>query len=248
LELVYKKAGSIELIEYAAGVDSTRHLKNGVVESLVPDIELLTTSLPNGNSNFDDIFSNGMKGKVVVKLSSFQPTLYAALVNGTVTSGTNTIRKIEETTIPAASPYTVVLAKTPAGTPVIHNGDDSPYVSATTPATGQFSYTGASVTFNSADAGAELILAYDVSSATSSKMELDEAASGKKFRMIIGGQAGLYKDEATTKIDAITFDVVKASGAIAWPERSKTPKGWSFTMEVQKPRGGYKPVSYVWEN
>ena len=248
MELIYKKAGNIELIEYAAGIDSTRHLKNGVVESLTPDVELLTTTLPNGNSNFDDTFSNGMKGKVVVKLSSFQPVLYAALVNGSVVAGTDIIRKIEANTIPSASPYTIALAKTPTGTPVVHNGDDSPYVSASAPTTGQFSVSGASVTFNSADAGQELIIAYDVTPSSSNKMEVAESGSSKSFRMIISGEASLYKDENTTKLDAITFDVVKPSGAIAWPERSKTPKGWSFTLDIQKPRAGYKPVSYVWEN
>ena len=246
-ELLYKKAGHLELIEYAAGVDSTRHLFNGVVESLTPDIELLNTSLPNGNSNFDDTFSNGMKAKVAVKLSSFQPTLYAALTAGTVTSGTNVIRKIDEKTIPASSPFTVVLPKTPSGTPVIHNGDDSPYVSASAPASGQFSYTGASVTFNSADAGKEVLVAYDVSG-TNNKMSLADNANGKKFRLIVAGEAVLYKAEETSKIDAITFDVVKPSGTIAWPERSKTPKGWSFAMEIQRPRAGYNAVDYVWES
>jgi len=246
-ELLYKKAGHLELIEYAAGVDSTRHLFNGVVESLTPDIELINASMPNGNSNFDDIFSNGMKAKVAVKLSSFQPTLYAALTAGTVTAGTNTVRKIDEKTIPASSPYTVVLAKTPSGTPVVHNGDDSPYVSASAPAAGQFSYTGASVTFNSADASKEVLIAYD-SSLTSGKMALADNANGKKFRLIVAGEAVLYKAEETAKFDAITFDVVKPSGTIAWPERAKTPKGWGFTMEVQKPRAGYSAVDYVWEN
>lgn len=218
------------------------------LESLTPSITRKTSTLPDGNSAFDLTFSAGIDAKVQVNLSSFQPALYAALVNGTVTAGTNTIRKIELNTIPAASPFAIVLAKTPSGTPVIHSEDDSPYVSAASPATGQFSASGASVTFNSADAGNEVIVAYDVSSASSSKMDLSEDSNSKVFRMIVAGEAVLKKDEGTSKIDAITFDRVSVDGDIPWPVRSKEPKGWSFTLKVEKPRAGYKPVSYAWEN
>ena len=34
MELIYKKPGNIELIRYENGVDGTRFLKNGVVNSI----------------------------------------------------------------------------------------------------------------------------------------------------------------------------------------------------------------------
>jgi len=152
LELVYKKAGHVELVRYS---DSKRFLKNGVVSSVASKITNKTNTLPDGNKIFDLTFSAGKAGQVVVNFSSFQPALYAALTSATFTEGaTVAVRKIEETTIPATAPLTVTLAKTPVtDTVVIHNEDDSPFVKvASGPTSGQFSVSGSTVTFASDNA------------------------------------------------------------------------------------------------
>lgn len=246
MELVYKKAGRLELIRYS---DNKRFLRNGVVQSLSPQITNNTATLADGNSAMDMVFSSGKAAQIQVNLNSFQPALYAALVKADlIEGGTVTIRKIEEASVPSASPYTVTLAKTPAGDPVIHNEDDSPFVKvATSPATGQFSVSGNVVTFNSTNANEEVVIAYDVSG-TGKNMQLSAEANNDVFRLIVAGEAVLKKDEGTTKLDAITFDRVMPTGDIPWPARQKEPQGWNFTLQVLKPRPGYKVVDYVVES
>jgi len=247
MELVYKKAGRIELIRYK---DSKRFLKNGVVQSLAPQITNNTTTLPDGNSAMDMMFSGGKAAQITVNLSSFQPSLYAALVAGDVTDETGfSIRKIEENSVPAASPFAVTLTKTPVtDTVVIHNEDDSPFVKVSSdPATGQYSVSSNVVTFSSTNANEEVIVAYDVSSDVR-RMQLSAEANNDAFRLIVAGEAVLNKDEGTIKLDAITFDRVMPTGDIPWPTRQKEPQGWNFTLQVLKPRPGYKVVDYVVEN
>lgn len=245
-ELIFKKAGNIELIRYK---DSKRFLKNGVVQSLAPKITNKTTTLANGNAAMDDVFSAGKDAQVTVNLNSFQPKLFAALVAADFLEGSSaTIRRIEETTIPEASPYTGTLQRTPvSGTIVVHDENDSPFtLVSTTPSTGQYSVSASTITFCSVDAGKEVIIAYDVS-ANSKRMQLSANANNDTFRMIISGETVLRKDEGTTKIDAITFDRVMPTGDIAWPSREKEPKGWNFTLQVLRPRPGYNVVDYVVE-
>lgn len=247
MELVYKKAGRIELIRYR---DGKRFLKNGVVQSLTPQVTNNTVTLQDGNSGMDMVFSSGKTGQVVVNLNSFQPSLYAALIAGDVTDESGiAIRKIEENSVPSASPYAVTLSRTPVeDTVVIHNSDDSPFVKvASDPAAGQYSVSSNVVTFNSADAAEEVIIAYDVS-ADAKRMQLSAEANNDMFRLIVAGEAVLSKDESTTKLDAITFDRVMPTGDIPWPARQKEPQGWNFTLQVLKPRPGYKVVDYVVES
>jgi hypothetical protein len=246
MELVYKKAGHIELIRYK---DSKRFLKNGVVQSLTPQVTNNSTTLPDGNSNMDLVYSSGKASQVAVNLNSFQPALHAALISGDVTDESAfAIRKIEENSVPAASPFTVTLTKTPTGDPVIHNEDDSPFVKvASSPATGQFSVSANTVTFNSTNANEEVIIAYDTSVTSAKRMQLSSEANNDTFRLIVTGEAVLRKEEGTSKIDSIVFDRVMPTGDIPWPVRQKEPQGWSFTLQVQKPRPGYKIVDYAVE-
>ncbi len=245
MELVYKKAGHIELIRYK---DSKRFLKNGVVQSLAPSITNNTVTLPDGNSAMDLVFSSGKAAQVVVNLNSFQPALYAALVASDLIDENNAIiRKIEEFSVPSASPFTVTLTKTPDGDPVIHNEDDSPFVKvSSTPATGQFSVSSNVVTFNSVNADEEIIIAYDVKT-DSKQMGLSAEANNDTFRLSVAGETVLKKNEGITKLDTITFDRVMPTGEIPWPTRQTEPQGWSFTLQVLKPRPGYNVVNYVVE-
>lgn len=248
MELIYKKPGNIELIRYENGVDGTRFLKNGVVNSISSTHTVNTSTLPNGNSARDLLFSTGVSETVTVNLSSFQPALYAALAAADIESGNFALRKVEETSIPSASPWTVTLTKTPTGDPVIHNEDNSPFIKvATSPAVGQFSVSASTVTFNSADAGQEVVIAYDTTVTNANKMSYPAEPKSSVFRMIIAGEAVLRKDEGTAKLDTMVFDRVYPSGEFAPPARQKEPQGWSFTMTVLDPRPGYKPVDYYWE-
>lgn len=246
-KLVYKRAGNLELIRRS---DNARFLAFGVVQSIDPTITINTSTLPDGNSDYDLEFSSGKTAQVVVNLSTFVPKIYAALCGATYEeSGSYGIRNIIQKTIPASTPFTVDVtadAGTPAAdpVPVVHDAADSPYVKVSSdPATGQFSVSGSVFTFSSANAGEELTLAFDVST-TADKMELPAESNRPVFEMIVAGGAVLADDEGTTKKDAWIFDSVGPTGDIKPPTRQKEPAGWSVTMKMLKPRAGNKAVDY----
>ena len=245
-KLVYKKPAHIELIRHS---DSARFLGFGVVQSVDVSLNVKTATLEDGFSDYDLMFSQGMDGSITVNLNSFQPKLYAGLSGATFTENSSyAIRHIIESRIPSSAPYTIDVKNegTPATdtVPVVHDATDSPYVNvSSTPATGQFSVSGSVFTFSSADAGQEVVLAFDVSG-TGDKMELPAQSTRSVFQMVLAGEAVLAEDEGTVKADAYIFDSVAPTGDLKPPTRSKTPGGWSFTMAMQKPRAGRKPVDY----
>ncbi len=243
MELVYKKAGHIELLRYR---DSKRFLFTGVVQSLVPSITGKSATLPDGNSDWDYEFSTGKEGQVVVNLNSFVPRLYAALVASEYKDANNlAIRRIEEISVPAASPYSVKLKKTPDNTSlVIVNEDDSPFVSGSPVVKGGYKVSGDTVEFNSADAGTYLMVAYDYKAATGRQFEMDEQTNDDIFQVTIAGEACQKNNEGIVIADSMTFDRMKATGEIAMPPRQKEPAGWNFTMKVLKPRPGCKVIDY----
>ena len=245
-KLVYKKPAHIELIRHS---DSARFLGFGVVQSVDVSLNVKTATLEDGFSDYDLMFSQGMDGSITVNLNSFQPKLYAGLSGATFTENSSyAIRHIIESRIPSSAPYTIDVKNegTPAidPVPVVHDATDSPYVNVSaTPATGQFSVSGSVFTFSSADAGQEVVLAFDVSG-TGDKMELPAQSTRSVFQMVLAGEAVLAEDEGTIKHDSMIFDSVAPTGDLKPPTRSKTPGGWSFTMAMQKPRAGRKPVDY----
>ena len=245
-KLVYKKPAHIELIRHS---DSARFLGFGVVQSVDVSLNVKTATLEDGFSDYDLMFSQGMDGSITVNLNSFQPKLYAGLSGATFTENSSiAVRHIIESRIPSSAPYTIDVKNegTPATdpVPVVHDATDSPYVNvSSTPTTGQFSVSGSVFTFSSADAGQEVVLAFDVSG-TGDKMELPAQSTRSVFQMVLAGEAVLAEDEGTIKHDSMIFDSVAPTGDLKPPTRSKTPGGWSFTMAMQKPRAGRKPVDY----
>lgn len=245
-KLVYKKAGSIELIRRS---DLVRFLQVGVVESIEPSINQKTTTLPDGNSDYDMEFSAGKEGQVAVNFSTFVPKIYAAFCGATMTENSSFgIRHILQKTVPSSG-FTIDVASdagTPAAdpVPVVHDAADSPYVKVSAaPAAGQFSVSGSVFTFSSANAGEEVVLAFDVST-TADKMELPSEGNRPLFELRIAGNAVLADDEGTSKADSWIFDTVSPTGDIKPPIRKKEPAGWSVTFKLQKPRAGNKPVDY----
>lgn len=245
MELVYKRAGHLELFRYR---DSKRFLYNGIVQSIVASITNNTVDLEDGNSDFPWTFGTGKVGSnVVVNLNSFNPMLYAALCAAEYSEESDlAIRKIQEITVPSESPYSVSLEKTPAtDTLVLVNEDNSPYVkSETTPDSGEYALASATLTFNADDAGISLVAAYDYSASAARHMEMSEKTNDDIFRVIVAGEATRKDNESIAIPDALMFDRMRATGELAWPSRQREPQGWNFTMSIQKPRAGYKAVDY----
>jgi hypothetical protein len=249
-KLIYKKAGNIELIRRS---DSVRFLAAGVIESIEPSISRKSSTLPDGNSDWDMEFSTGMEGQVVVNLSAFQPKLYAGLAGAAYTEGSSyAIRHITTQGVPSASPFAVDVSSEgiPVAdpVPVVHDAADSPYVKVSAdPAAGQFAVSGSVFTFSSANANKEVTIAFD-STTTADKMEVPSESNRPVFEMIIAGKAVLADDEGTSKADSLIFDSVAVSGDLKMPSRKREPVGWSFTMKILKPRAGRKVVDHRVEN
>lgn len=245
-KLIYKKAGTVEHIRRS---DNARFLSVGVVESIDFSLNRKTSTLPDGNSDWDMEFSNGMDGQAVINLSTFQPNLYAGLAGAAYSTDSSfAMRHIITEGIPAASPFTVDVSSegTPATepVPVVHDVNDSPYVKvSSTPATGQFSVSGSVFTFCSANAGAEVTIAFD-ETATANKMGLPSESNRAVFETRIIGKAVLADDEGVTKSDMLVIDTSAVSGELKMPTRKKEPVGWSYTMKILKPRAGKNAVDY----
>jgi len=244
MELVYKRAGHLELFRYR---DSKRFLYNGIVQSIAASITNNTVDLEDGNSDWPWTFSTGKTGSnVTFNLNSFNPMLYAALSASEYEEEEDlAIRRIEEISVPSESPYTVTLKKAPeADTLVVVNEDNSPFVEGTPSGAGEYSLASSTLTFNEEDAGINLVVAYDYKASGAGHMEMAEQTNNDIFRVTVAGEATKKDNEGIVIPDALTFDRMIASGELAWPTRQREPQGWNFTMNIQKPRSGYKAVDY----
>lgn len=249
MELVYKRAGHLELFRYR---DSKRFLYNGIVQSIAASITNNTVDLEDGNSDWPWTFSTGKTGSnVTFNLNSFNPMLYAALTASEYAEENDlAIRRIEEISVPSESPYTVTLKKAPeADTLVLVNEDNSPFVESTSPpSTGKYSLASSTLTFAKEDAGISLVAAYDYKASKAGHMEMAEQTNNDVFRVTVAGEATRKDNEGIVIPDSLTFDRMIASGELAWPTRQREPQGWNFTMTIQKPRPGHKAVDYRVEN
>lgn len=252
--IVFPKAGRIMLVEYGsdgslAFTPDKMTTAAGVVQSVQPSVTSNTTDLPDGNSDWPmGTFETGKDGSLVVNMSSFQPALFARLVGSTVSElsgGDLDVYAIEEPlTVPSASPYTVNLAHSykANATFVLVTKDNSPFTqTASAPAAGQFQPSGNQVTFNSADAGKEVLATYVWTATKGTSVGLPEAGSVKTLHAIISGEA-TTDDQLSTLYTNIIVDRCRATGDVAPPTMQREPQGWSFTLKVLKPRGGKKAL------
>ena len=239
-DIIYKKAGHIELVRYR---DLKRFMAVGVVQSLIPTMTNKETELEDGNSDWPHTYSDGKSGGVRVNLNSFVPHIYAALTSMAQDEGIMDLRRIDRYSVPESAPYTVDVGKTiGAGTLVVHDTADSPFVSGGAGA-GSFGYNGSEVTFTSADAGNDVIIAFDFEG-NGERTTLERQTNTDIYRLTIAGEAILQKDEGTAKADTMIIDRVAPFGEISSPPRQKTPAGWNFNLKVLPPRPGYKVVDY----
>lgn len=244
MDLIFKKAGRLELFRYR---DKKTFLFPGVIQSITSSITQNTTDLEDGNSDWALIYSTNKSGQVVFNLNSFQPRLYAALLAAEY--GLNedfVMRRIETFEIPDDGTYEVELEHLPeVGTIVVHDDADEPFAEGTVePEANEYIVAGKKITFNEADAGKEVVVAYDAE-IPSYLTELPAKTNLDVFRVTIAGEATSRANEGVTKPDVMIFDRVRASGEISPPPRQNTPQGWSTTFSVLEPRKGHKVVSYA---
>jgi len=251
----FSKAGKLMFTKYVAGAlvrsSTNSYFRNGAVQSIVPNVNIKTTPLPDGNSDWDAAEPDtGKEGGFAVNLSFMPPELYAWLMGTTVEELSNTQMwaNDEEILIPEDSPYTVDLDHTPAlGTTILVDQNTSAWsktasVSAT-PATTEYTISAAAAVFNSADAGKAVFLTYDWTALTASEFGLPKSGSRPVMECIISGEA-VGEDESTFYDVNLVVDRCKSTGNINPPELGREPKPQSITLKVLKPRGSNKAVDF----
>lgn len=252
--IYFSKAGKLRLTRFtSSGALSTDpddiYFRNGAIQSAVPTINIKTTPLPDGNSDWDAAEPDtGKEGNVLVNFSFMPIGLYAFIMGTTVEDLVNTPMPAidEELSVPDASPYTVTLQHTPDTTrPIILvDADTSAWVKTeSAPATGQYSVSAAVASFNSADAGKSVFINYDWSALTAKSFGLPKSGSRTALHLELSDEA-VGEDESTMYDSAIIVDRCKTTGNINPPEQSREPKPQGINFKVLKPRGNNKAVDF----
>lgn len=228
-------------------------MNNGTVASIERGRSIETKELPDGNSQYPMAVRDIKVNETLkVNMSSFQPTLYGLLSAEEITEEQNaTMSLVEvEKAIPEEEPYTVTLdpAYDGKGMLLIVGTDSTPF-SKVDPAAGP---TGAGefavstenpgeLIFNAADAGKSIYISYDYETSEVASSALPETIKRPALHAIISSDV-TDEDEINTYRYNIIIDRCKAVGELKPPDQKPDADGWSFTLQVLKPRGGHKPV------
>lgn len=247
--IIYPRAGRIVLRKFSASgaLSDNFVVNNGTVESIGANVNIATTELADGNSDFPmGVYDTGKSGQLVVTMSSFQPDLYAALMGSELeTINEDTLWAADqEISVPESSPFVVKLdhAVKSGGTFILVGRESSPFVKVeSSPAEGQFAVSGNEAEFNSANAGQIVFATYEWTASDVKKLALPTIGSRPVMQAIVSTEA---TDDGEVNIyDAnVVVDKCKATGDINQPTQKREPEGWSFTLQVLRPRPSYNPV------
>ena len=258
--LYFSKAGKLMFTKYVNGVltrnAANSYFRNGAVQSIVPSVNVNTTALPDGNSDWDAAEPDtGKEGSFVMNLSFMPIELYAWFMGTTVESLTNKQMWAvdEELVIPETAPYEVELEHTPAtlGTTILVDQDASAWAqtanASAVPTAAQYTISAAAAVFNSADAGKSVFITYDWTALTAESFGLPKSGSRSVMECIISGEA-TTEDESTVVPINMVVDRCKTTGNINPPEMGREPKPVSITVKVLKPRGNRKAIDIIRAN
>lgn len=244
-ELVYQKAGYIHLYRYRDGAE---FVSPSFVESITANITKNTQSVPDGNSDFDEVFASGMAGSVTINMNAFEPSFWAAALSADVIEeSSTTMMEIEEVYVPEKAPYTVTLAATPdAGTERVLYLNNKPFTRVPDAPTtaGEYSIQDNTITFSPEDAGTVVRVIYETTVESATRIEMPEKSRNDVFRVTVVGEAALKANPAVVTRDNLVIDRAIVSGDVNPPPRQREVAGHSVTFNVIKPRPGQKPVYY----
>lgn len=255
--IIFAKAGKLAIFKYASDGSLSLVAGNlaskaaGAVQAIRPSINIQTSELADGNSDWPvGVYDTGKSGQVEITFSEFQPDVYAALIGSAAlaTAANKDLWEIEEEgAIPTNGTYEVTLAETPktGGTIIVVNNEGSPFTKvASSPAVGEYSVTGNKLTFNSLDAGKEVFVTYEWTATSADSMALPRSGSRPILHAIISGEA-TDDDQVTTYRTNIIIDKCKATGDLNPPPRQREVQPWTATLQVLKPRAGKNAVDFV---
>lgn len=250
--IYFSKAGKFMLNKYVDGrpVRSalTSYFRNGVVQSITPNITINGTPIGDGNSLWNAAQPDtSIEGTVAIQLGFMPPELYAYFMGDKIEELETAPFPIidEEILVPDEAPYEVTLANTPITDSIILvDIHGKPYtVGETTPATGEYIVSANKLTFDEADAGKSLFVTYDFQATDITKFGLPKTPKRESYQVIISGEA-TGEDESLYNT-ALILDKAKVMGSINPPAQGGEPQPITITFTILKPRGNNRAVDYM---
>lgn len=242
----FNKSGRIVLRKYNADGSLGDPIKSvAEVQSIQPSVNIKTSELALGNSNWPLIFNTGVGGTFQVTMAQFDPVIYGALMGDTAATGTADMMTDLEHVIDVTQPLTLTPALKTGGTLIILDNTGSPFVPVeTTPsASGQYKITGSTIEWASADNGKSVLITWNIEGNNVVSTALKDNAVAPKFNATIIGKA-IDADNNLYECNII-IDKCMVQGDIAMPQMQTEPATWNFTLAVTKPRAGRNPVSVL---
>lgn len=251
--IVFDKAGKFMLNKYVDGRPKksaeTSIFRNGVVQSITPNITINGTPIADGNSLWEAMnLDTSMEGTVAVQLGFMPPELYAFIMGDKTEELVKAPFPVidEELLVPDEAPYEVDLDKIPMVDTLILvdvHGKAMTKADVKPAAAGEYTVTGKKLTFNEADAGKMLFAAYDFEATKVTRFGLPKTPKRESYQVIISGEA-IGEDE-TLYDTALILDKAKVLGAINPPAQGGEPQPTTITFNIQKPRGNNRAVDYM---
>jgi hypothetical protein len=247
--IIFQKAGRIMVVPYNS--DGTLDIANkaiivsDAVQEVQPSISKKIQDIPDGNSDWPAAkVETGKEGKVTITTGVFPPDLFASVIGQTVAAVTNKPMWAVGVDYTISASNAITLAQTPAAgnVPIVTGIDGTKYTKvASAPTAGQFSITGATLTFNAADANKPVKVTYQYSAATGNNFGLPETGSNPALYVVIDGEA-TNKDGNNVQDCNIIIDKCMVEGDINFPQFKREPGTFQITLNVIKPRGGQKAI------
>ena len=223
--IYFNKAGKFMLNRHVGGVPTksatTSYFRNGVVQSIQPNITINGSPITDGNSLWAAANPDtSIEGTVAVQLGYMPPELYSFIMGDTSQELTKEPFPAvdEEYVIPATpdsvtSKYTVKLDHTPLtdGHFILVGTDGKPWKEAeTTPVAGEYALDGDKLEFAAADAGKPIYVSYEYEADKVTNFGLPKTPVRSNYELVIVGEA---TGEDDTLYDvALTVDRSRVSG------------------------------------
>lgn len=249
--LIFPRGGKIAFVPHNSdGTVNTAGMvvNTGVIESIDFKVNINTSDLPDGNSDFPmGVYDTGREGTLGLKFSSYNPIVEALLIGADYeeSKASTQMWSVDyEISVPLASPFDVTLPFTPTtnGAMTIVDVVSSPFIPvASSVASGKYIQNAAVLSFASADAGRPLFVTYDHTEDGVTEFAMKSIGRRPVYQAIIQGTA-MDKDETREFDFNLIVDKVKAQGDVSAPVLQRSPQGWGPTLRVLKPRPGYAPV------
>jgi len=224
----------------------------GTVESIERTSTVETKEYPDGNSRYPmTIRTLKINDRFRINFSSFQPNFYALVSGESIEEESDVVMSIvEKSMVIDDLTYKIELDPVYNGTGMllVTGADSTQFKKVTdTPEVGEFSVSGDSLLFASADAGKEVFLSYDY---VATKAVVSSGSTTQKrpeVHLIIGSEVASQPGDKNVYRSNTVIDKCVAVGDINTPEQKPDTDGWSVEFQMLEPRGGQSPVKTMYD-